>query len=72
MTASAVKHLFVLGFQAQPVDYRMTPLGWAFMICSIALVVGLVAYCYYRVLTNPPAADHMQAPPTIDTHDQGT
>ena len=32
----------------------MTPLGWLIMIVSISSVVGLTAFCLYRVLTLPP------------------
>lgn len=38
----------------------MTTGGWIFMIVSVAFVVALTAYCYYRVLigkreiTKPP------------------
>ena len=33
----------------------MTPLGWLIMIVSLDSVIGLTAYCLYRVLTLPPA-----------------
>lgn len=29
----------------------MTTSGWIFLTLSLVLVWGLVAYCYYRVLT---------------------
>jgi hypothetical protein len=47
----------------------MTTAGWVFMIGSIGFVVSLAGYCYYRVLVKPEAADHLQAPQTIDTQD---
>lgn len=50
----------------------MTTGGWIFMLCSIGLVLSLIIFCYYRVLKQPPAADHRHAPPDIDTHDAGT
>ena len=31
----------------------MTVGGWIFMIVSVGFVVGLVSYCFYRVLTLP-------------------
>jgi hypothetical protein len=31
----------------------MTSGGWIFMLVSVGFVVGLVIYCYYRVLTAP-------------------
>lgn len=33
----------------------MTPLAWAFMLVSVSFVVGLVSWCFYKVLTAPPA-----------------
>lgn len=40
--------------EAQTIQ-TMQPLGWLFLIVSVALVVGLVAWCYYKILTAPPA-----------------
>ncbi len=37
--------------ETQPVT--MQPLGWAFMIISLTFVVGLVLFCYARLLTLP-------------------
>ena len=50
----------------------MTTAGWIFMACSITFVVLLLAFCFYRVLRKPSAANHMHAPIEIDTHDKGT
>lgn len=53
----------------------MTTAGWIFMISSITLVVGLVTFCFYRVLSQPEStdtADTMHAPLDIDTHDKYT
>lgn len=33
----------------------MTTLGWIFMCVSLTFVWGLCAWCFYRVLTAPPA-----------------
>lgn len=33
----------------------MTPLAWAFMLISVSAVVGLLSWCFYKVLTAPPA-----------------
>jgi hypothetical protein len=38
----------------------MTLYGWIFMIVSIAVVVTLVSYCYYRILTAPDFRDNSQ------------
>ena len=32
----------------------MTPLGWTIMTVSISSVIGLAAFCLYRVLLLPP------------------
>lgn len=29
----------------------MTPLGWVFLLTSLAFVWGLTIWCFYRVLT---------------------
>jgi hypothetical protein len=50
----------------------MTLAGWVFMIGSIGFVLGLLSFCFYRVLRKPSAANHMYAPIDIDTHDVGT
>ncbi len=47
----------------------MTREGWIFMIGSVGFVLVLTAYCFIRVLRKPQTADHLQAPPTIDTGD---
>lgn len=50
----------------------MTTAGWIIMIASLTTVMGLVVFCYYRVLSKPSSLDHMHAPLEIDTHDRGT
>ena len=40
----------------------MTVLGWMLMSLSLALVWGLTLWCYYRVLTLPPADKEIPAP----------
>lgn len=40
----------------------MSPLGWLFLIASVGFVVGLTAWCFYRVLSAPPE-DHVVKPP---------
>lgn len=32
----------------------MTPLGWLIMTVSLSSVLGLTAFCLWRVLTLPP------------------
>jgi len=57
---------------AEAVDYTLRGEGWFFMLGSIAIVVSLATYCYWKVLSKPAAANHMHAPIEIDTHDRGT
>lgn len=33
----------------------MEPLGWIFMLCSLAFVWGLVTWCFLKILRAPPA-----------------
>lgn len=48
----------------------LTPAGWTVMIVSIGVVVTLVSYCLYRVLTLPPVdIEDIEGPLTIDTGD---
>ena len=32
----------------------MTTLAWIFMLLSVTSVVGLVSWCYWRILSAPP------------------
>ncbi len=41
----------------------MTPLGWVFLIVSLAFVWGLVIWCFYKVLTSPGEIE--QGPPLL-------
>jgi hypothetical protein len=50
----------------------MTLAGWIFMLGSISAVVGLVVFCFYRVLTKPSTTEHLHAPLDIDTRDLQT
>ena len=48
----------------------MSTAGWVVMSLSVGFVVCLMVFCFYRVLTSPRAAGHMQDPLEIDTHDR--
>lgn len=50
----------------------MTTGGWIFMIASIGFVVGLITFCFAKVLAQPSATEHMHGPLDIDTRDTGT
>ncbi|HMQ16629.1 MAG TPA: hypothetical protein PKC49_11710 [Phycisphaerae bacterium] len=43
----------------------MTTGGWIFMLASIGFVLGLVSFCYYRVL-NPTTNSHIHPPEGLD------
>lgn len=45
----------------------MTAGGWLLLMLSCGSVTALVAYCFYRVLTTPHAAEELHAPLDIDT-----
>jgi hypothetical protein len=49
----------------------MTLSAWTIMIASVSMVLALVTYCLYRVLTLPPVEveEHLHGPPAIDTGD---
>jgi len=49
----------------------VTTLGWLIMVVSIGAVVGLTAFCLYRVLTLPQVEvdDLNVAPLSIETPD---
>jgi len=57
---------------ATAIDYSMQPLGWTFMTISLLTVLGLVTFCFARVLRKPSSANHMHSPIDIDTGDEGT
>ncbi len=48
----------------------MTVAGWIFMLCSVGFVIGLMCFCFYRVLSKPAASEHMHAPLDIEIQDR--
>jgi hypothetical protein len=48
----------------------MTTPGWIMMLVSVGFVIGLLLFCFYRVLTTPKSEKHMHGPLDIDTGDQ--
>ena len=46
--------------------------GWIVMVLSVGFVVCLTIFCFYRVLSSPRAAGHIQDPLEIDTRDGDT
>ena len=54
-------------------NYELTAAGWIFMLASCGSMVIWTAWCYYRVVTMPPATEDTEAPPLdINTHDRET
>jgi hypothetical protein len=48
----------------------MEPLGWLVMLVSVGSVLALTGFCFYRVMTLPPAeVDDLTSPLEIDTRD---
>jgi hypothetical protein len=48
----------------------MEPLGWLVMSLSVGSVLVLTGFCFYRVMTLPPAeVDDLTSPLEIDTRD---
>ena len=47
----------------------MTVGGWIFMSVSIAFVLGLCTFCFYKVLSKPSTPEHLHSPYTIETRD---
>lgn len=48
----------------------MTTPGWIMMLISMGFVIGLLLFCFYRVLVTPKTEKHMHGPLDIDTGDQ--
>ena len=47
----------------------LTPAGATIMTISVLLVLGLCAFCFWRILREPTPSEHHHAPLDIDTHD---
>jgi hypothetical protein len=58
-----MNHSFLLAVQATAAEVAkeapkiqpMQPLGWAFLLVSVTAVFTLTGWCFYKVLTAPPA-----------------
>lgn len=50
----------------------MTTAGWIIMIVSVGSVVGMLVFCFYRVLSAPSSNEQTHAPLDNDTHDRET
>jgi hypothetical protein len=49
---------------------RLTIQGGLIMTICVGLVLGLTAFCMYRILREPNPEEHHHAPLDIDTHDR--
>ncbi len=47
----------------------MTQAGWTMMVLSVGFVLGLAAFCFYRVLTTPRSEEQMHGPMDIEPDD---
>lgn len=60
----------LLAQAAAPEQVTMTAAGWTIMGVSLASVLMLNVFCFYRILSLPSAAEsHLKAPLEIDTGD---
>ena len=50
----------------------MTLGSWLFMLGSVGSVIALCAFCFWKVLKRPGAAERLQSPHTIATGDEDT
>jgi ABC-type nickel/cobalt efflux system permease component RcnA len=55
--------------QAATDQVTLTPAGVTIMTVSVLLVLGLCAFCFWRILREPAPSEHHHAPLDIDTHD---
>ena len=44
----------------------MTGAGWTMMVLSVGFVLGLAAFCFYRVLTTPRTEEEMRGAMDIE------
>ena len=58
--------------QAAETRETLTVGGAAIMLVSVALVVGLNVFCFWRIFRERRPAEHHHAPLEIDTHDRET
>jgi ABC-type nickel/cobalt efflux system permease component RcnA len=55
--------------QAGEAEVTLTVAGGVIMTVSVLLVLGLCAFCFWRILREPTPSEHHHAPLDIDTHD---
>ena len=51
-------------------EVRLTIQGGLIMTICVGLVLGLTAFCMYRILREPHPQEHHHAPLDIDTRDR--
>lgn len=47
----------------------MTPAGWFIMFTAIGSIIGLLAWCIYRVITTPGSTEHLHTQADIEPPD---
>ena len=50
----------------------MTAAGWIVMLAACFGMTGFLAWCIYKVITTPQAAEHLHAQTDIDPGDAET
>jgi heme/copper-type cytochrome/quinol oxidase subunit 2 len=55
--------------QAAEEEVTLTAAGGTIMTVSVLLVLGLCAFCFWRILREPTPSERHHAPLDIDTHD---
>jgi len=55
--------------QAGDEEVTLTAAGGMIMTVSVLLVLGLCAFCFWRILREPTPSEHHHAPLDIDTQD---
>ncbi len=61
--------LAVLLAQPEGEAVTLTATGAIIMAISVLLVLGLTAFCFWRILREPSPSEHHHAPLDVDTKD---
>jgi len=64
-----MREVAVLLGQAEGNAVTLTPTGAVIMAISVLLVLGLTAFCFWRILREPSPSEHHHAPLDVDTKD---
>lgn len=64
-----MREVAVLLGQAEGNAVTLTATGAVIMAISVVLVLGLTAFCFWRILREPSPSEHHHAPLDVDTKD---